>query len=455
MSTIFSIGQSALSAAQVGVNTAGNNIANVSTPGYSRQQVVQTVAPSGQGTQVAEVQRVYSDYLGKQLVSSQSANSQLQTQYSQIQPIDQLLSDSTTAGLGPALQNFFDGLQDLAAAPADPVARQAVLANAEALSAGFNDLSGRLEEVGQSLNQQISSSVEQVNNAAQRLAELNQAILSSTNLNDGKPANELVDQRNQLVSDLSQQIKVTASERGGQFNLFIGNGQPLVLGSKPYSLQAVASKTDPRRTEAAYGDGTPMKADDFAGGALGGLLEFREQTLVPTQNALGRIAMGLASGMNAQHREGITLGNQAGGDFFSLPDTSTEATAAGAIRLAITDVKDIAAAAKGSAVGDNSNLLKMIDLQSAKVLDGNTRSYQSAYVQLVGQVGSKTRELEVTSTASKQIQAQAERSLQGVAGVNLDEEAANLIRYQQSYQAAGKVIQLAKQLFDTVLSISN
>ena len=110
---------------------------------------------------------------------------------------------------------------------------------------------------------------------------------------------------------------------------------------------------------------------------------------------------------------------------------------------------------KGSAVGDNGNLLKMIDLQSAKVLDGNTRSYQSAYVQLVGQVGSKTRELEVTSTASEQIQVQAERSLQGVAGVNLDEEAANLIRYQQSYQAAGKVIQLAKQLFDTVLSISN
>ena len=455
MSSIFSIGQSALSAAQVGVNTAGNNIANVSTPGYSRQQVVQTVAASGQGTQVAEVQRVYSDYLGKQLISSQSANSQLQAQYSQIQPIDQLLSDSTTAGLGPALQNFFNGLQDLAASPADPVARQALLADAEALSAGFNDLSGRLEEVGQSLNQQISSSVEQVNNSAQRLADLNQAIQSSTNLNDGKPANELVDQRNQLVSDLSKQIKVTVSEQGGQFNLFIGNGQPLVLGSKPYSLQTVASKTDPKRTEVAYGDGTPMKADDFAGGALGGLLEFRDQTLVPTQNALGRIAMGLASGMNAQHREGTTLGNQAGGDFFSLPDTSTEATAAGAIRLAITDVKDIAAATKGSAVGDNGNLLKMIDLQSAKVLDGNTRSYQSAYVQLVGQVGSKTRELEVTSTASEQIQTQAERSLQGVAGVNLDEEAANLIRYQQSYQAAGKVIQLAKQLFDTVLSISN
>ncbi len=538
MSTIFSIGQSALNAAQVGVNTAGNNIANVSTPGYSRQQVVQTVAASGEGTRVADVQRVYSDYLGRQLVSSQSANSQLQAQYSQIQPIERMLSDSTTSGLGPALQNFFNGLQDLAAAPADPVARQALLSNAEALTSGFQQLQGRLDEVGQSLNQQISSSVSLVNDSAQRLAALNQSILSSGNLNEGKSSNDLLDQRNQLVSDLSKQIKVTVSEQGGEFNLFIGNGQPLVLGTKSYSLQAIGSKTDPKRTEVAYGDGTPMKANDFAGGALGGLLEFRDQTLVSTQNALGRVALGLASGVNAQHREGITLDNQNGGDFFDIPPMSAVANsanqgnatlqasladasklstsdyslqrsgdtfrlirsadqkvinsstdlnetlaaaategfalnvtgeiktgdaflirptghAAGAISVAIQSVNEIAAASTSSAVGDNGNLLKMADLQSTKVLEGGSRSYQSAYVQLVGQVGSKTRELEVTSTAAEQIQTQAERSLQDVSGVNLDEEAANLIRYQQSYQAAGKVIQLAKQLFDTVLSISN
>lgn len=538
MSTIFSIGQSALNAAQVGVNTAGNNIANVSTPGYSRQQVVQTAAASGEGTRVADVQRVYSDYLGRQLVSSQSANSQLQAQYSQIQPIERMLSDSTTSGLGPALQNFFNGLQDLAAAPADPVARQALLSNAEALTSGFQQLQGRLDEVGQSLNQQISSSVSLVNDSAQRLAALNQSILSSGNLSQGKSSNDLVDQRNQLVSDLSKQIKVTVSEQGGEFNLFIGNGQPLVLGTKSYSLQTIGSKTDPKRTEVAYGDGTPMKADDFAGGALGGLLEFRDQTLVSTQNALGRVALGLASGVNAQHREGITLDNQNGGDFFDIPPMSAVANSAnqgnatlqasladasklstsdyslqrsgdtyrlirsadqkvinsstdlnetlvaaategfalnvtgeiktgdaflirptghvaGAISVAIQSVNEIAAASTSSAVGDNGNLLKMVDLQSTKVLEGGSRSYQSAYVQLVGQVGSKTRELEVTSTAAEQIQTQAERSLQDVSGVNLDEEAANLIRYQQSYQAAGKVIQLAKQLFDTVLSISN
>ncbi|MEO0004035.1 MAG: flagellar hook protein FlgK [Pseudomonadota bacterium] len=538
MSTIFSIGQSALSAAQIGVNTAGNNIANVSTPGYSRQQVVQTVAASGEGTRVADVQRVYSDYLGRQLVSSQSANSQLQTQYSQIQPIERMLSDSTTAGLGPALQNFFNGLQDLAAAPADPVARQALLSNAEALTSGFQQLQGRLDEVDQSLNQQIASSVSLVNESAQRLVDLNQAILSSGNLDEGKSSNDLLDQRNQLVSDLSKQIKVTVSEQGGEFNLFIGNGQPLVLGTRGYSLQTLVSKTDPKRTEVAYGDGTPMKADDFAGGALGGLLEFRDQTLVPTQNALGRVALGLASGVNAQHRQGITLDNQSGGDFFDIPPMSTIASsanqgnatlqasladvsklgtsdyslqrsgdsyrlirsadqkvinsstdlqktlaaaategltlnvtgeikpgdaflirptahAAGALAVALQSVNEIAAASTSSAVGDNGNLLKMADLQSTKVLEGGSRSYQSAYVQLVGQVGSKTRELEVTSIASEQIQTQAERSLQDVAGVNLDEEAANLIRYQQSYQAAGKVIQLAKQMFDTVLSISN
>ncbi len=545
MANIFSIGQSALSAAQAGLSTAGNNIANVSTQGYSRQEVVQTSLPGqplamgyvGQGTKVAEVRRLYNDYLGQQLSSAQSTNQQLQVQYTQIQPLDQMLSDSTS-GLAPALQDFFNRMQDVASAPADAVARQTLLSSASALSANFNEMDNRLQDLRQGVNQQLAASVDQINVAAKQLASLNEAIVTARNTSGGAEPNDLLDQRDQLVRDLSQQTRVRVSEQGGSFSLFIGNGQPLVIGGKAYGLKTETSKTDPQRLEVHYDDSSaPMRSEDFGGGELGGLLQFRDQTLEPTQNALGRIALGLASAVNAQHQQGVTLGGAAGGDFFSLPpigvdgastnqgdaqlgatltdagklDTSNyrlqrvgdsyrllrdsdqqlvksstdlnevlaasadagftltaagtmrsgdeflirpTARAAGEIRVAIHDTNAIAAGTTAGAVGDNSNMLKLAELQSAKVLAGGTQSYQSAYSRLVGQVGSKASELKVTSAASAQIESQAERSLQDVSGVNLDEEAAKLIRYQQSYQAAGKVIQLAKQLFETVLSIS-
>ena len=549
MANLISIGQSAMAAAQAGLSTASNNIANVSTPGYSRQQVVQTVATAlpqtlmkgylGQGTSVDGIRRVYSEQLAQQLVSSQASNGKLQTQYAQVQNLDRLLSDSISTGLGPAIDNFFNSLQDVATAPASASSRQALLGSAEALSAGFSELDSQISGMRLGLNQQIAGSVEKANTAAQQIADLNQAIVSAGN-NAGGPANELLDQRDQLVRDLSQEIKVRVSEQGGEYRLFLSNGHPLVAGTQVYALNTAASKTDPSRLEVSLGDSSAvLGADDLAGGALSGLLEFREKTLEPTQNALGRIALAVASGINEQNRAGFTLDNQPGGDFFNIPpmssvpsstnlgDAKLKATlgdvsqlgtsgyllqrvgdeyrltrtkdqqvlmssadlgevlgasategfnleipegamepgdeflirppmiehAAGAFSVALQDPDAIAASASSDAAGDNANILKMIELQSAKILEGGTRSYQSAYVQLVGQVGGKARELEVTSTASAQVQAQAERALKDVSGVNLDEEAANLIRYQQSFQAAGKVIQMSQQLFDTVLSL--
>ena len=549
MANLISIGQSALIAAQAGVSTTGNNIANVSTPGYSRQQVVQTVAKAtpqtltkgylGQGTSVDSIRRVYSEQLGQQLVSSQAANGKLQTQYAQVQPLDRLLSDSATTGLGLAIDNFFNSLQDVAAAPSNVTSRQALLGSAQALSAGFSELDSQISGMRMGLNQQIVSSVDKANTAAQQIADLNQAIVSAGN-SAGGPANDLLDRRDQLVRDLSHEVKVRVSEQGGEYRLFLGNGHPLVAGTRVYTINTSASTTDPARLEVSLGDSSAvLGADDLAGGALSGLLEFREKTLEPTQNALGRIALGLASGINAQNRAGFTLDNQPGGDFFNIPPMSAVASstnlgdaqlsatlgdvsqlgtsgyllqrvgddyhltriedkqvlmssadlaevlgasaaegfnleipegamepgdeflirppiverALGAFSVALDDPDAIAAAASPDAVGDNANILKMAELQSAKILEGGTRTYQSAYVELVGQVGGKARELAVTSTASALVQEQSERALQDVSGVNLDEEAANLIRYQQSFQAAGKVIQMSQQLFETVLSL--
>ena len=545
MANIFTIGQSALAAAQAGISTAGQNIANVSTLGYSRQSVVQTATTPqplgfgylGQGTQVTAIRRIYSDYLGGQVVSAQSSSSQLDAQYSLIQQIDNMLADPS-AGLSPAMQDFFNSLQDVSTYPADAPVRQAALSSAQAMASRFRDLHSRLEDVRQGMNLQITDSVKSINSAAQQLVALNRAIDSAQSVSNGAPANDLLDQRDQLVSDLSKQIKVTVTQQRGQYSVSIGNGQPLVTGASFHTLKTVASRTDPSRLEVAYdipGQQSILTSDSLAGGALGGLLKFRSQTLEPTQNALGRVALGLASAINDQQQSGYTRSNVAGGNFFNLPamrtvassanqgqasisaaltdasklttsdyrlqfvdgqfsltrlsdntvlKTSTDlnttlsasssegfsialsgtpvngdeflirptAGVAGSLSVAISNTNDIAAASSRNSAGDNSNILKMIALQTGKTLNGGNDSYQSAYAQLVNQVGSKTAELAATSTSAATIRNQAQAASQNVSGVNLDEEAANLIKYQQAYQAAGKVLQLAKQMFDSLIA---
>lgn len=545
MANIFTIGQSALAAAQAGISTAGQNIANVSTLGYSRQSVVQTATTPqplgfgylGQGTQVTAIRRIYSDYLGGQVVSAQSSSSQLEAQYTLVQQIDNMLADPS-AGLSPAMQDFFNSLQDVSTFPADAPARQAALSSAQTMASRFRDLHSRLEDIRQGMNLQITDSVKSINSVAQQLVALNRAIDSAQSVSNGAPANDLLDQRDQLVSDLSKQIKVSVTQQRRQYSVSIGNGQPLVTGASFHTLKTVASRTDPSRLEVAYdipGQQSILTSDSLAGGALGGLLEFRSQTLEPAQNALGRVALGLASAVNDQQKSGYTRSNVAGGNFFNLPamrtvassanqgqastsaaltdaskltssdyrlqfvdgqfsltrlsdntvlKTSTDlnttlsasssegfsialsgtplngdeflirptAGVAGSLSVAISNTNDIAAASSRNSAGDNSNILKMIALQTGKTLNGGNDSYQSAYAQLVNQVGSKTAELAATSTSAATIRNQAQAASQNVSGVNLDEEAANLIKYQQAYQAAGKVLQLAKQMFDSLIA---
>ncbi|MBT9591440.1 MAG: flagellar hook-associated protein FlgK [Thiobacillus sp.] len=541
-SNILSIGQSALAAAQVGLSTTGHNIANAATPGFNRQVVVQGASlPQnfgfgflGQGTEISTVKRIYSDFLGLQVQSAQTTKSGLDSYYSQIKQIDNMLADPTS-GLSPTLQRFFSGIQELASNPASIPSRQAVLSSAETLASGFNGLSSRLSEIGQGVNSQIQASVNAINSYAEQISTLNDAIGRAQRAS-GQPANDLLDQRDQLVMDLNKEIKATVVKQGdGDYNIFIGNGQPLVVGSSTFQIVSVASPTNLEKIDVAYktnsGNLVAVGESGLAGGKLGGLLEFRSKTLEPAQNALGRIALGLASTFNAQHQAGFDLNGVAGNAFFNVASplvnahggnsgdavvgasissvnalttsdyslkydgtnytltrlsdktTTTFATfpqtvdgidlnlasgtavagdsflirptanGASSISVAITDPAAIAAAAVTGAAGDNRNALLLSALQTTNTLGNGTTHYQGAFSQLVSQIGNKTRELEVTSSAAGKLLAEATNTLQAESGVNLDEEATNLLRYQQAYQAAAKVMQIASEMFDTLLTL--
>lgn len=539
---ILSIAQSALTAAQVGIGTTGHNIANAATPGYNRQVVVQGTALAqnfgfgflGQGAEVSTIKRVYNEYLGTQVQSAQTSKSGLDSHYAQIRQINNLLADPD-AGLSPALQGFFSAVQGVATDPSSMPSRQAALSSAETLAGRFQSLSGQLTELERGVNTQIASSVTLVNAYADRIAGLNDAIGKAQRAT-GQPPNDLLDQRDQLVLDLNREIKATiVKQDDGAYNVFIGNGQPLVVGTTTSRLVTLASPTDPQKAVIGYraDNGSTMIVGDtsFTGGTLGGLMQFRSESLEPAKNALGRVAIGLAETFNAQHQAGFDRSGAAGGVFFNAGApvvaahsgnngtatiTATVANAgalttsdyslrfdganytltrlsdgnatsfatfpqtidgvqiglagpapvggdsflirptaqgANGFSVAIADPADIAAADAPGAVGNNVNALALAALQTASTLGNGTATYLGAYGQMVNQIGNKTRELEVTSAAAGTLLEQTTATLQSESGVNLDEEATNLLRYQQAYQAAAKVMQIAKEMFDMLVSI--
>lgn len=636
-SSVFNIGVSGLAAAQAGLLTTGHNISNASTPGFNRQQIVQsTNTPQftgagyfGQGTNVTTVQRVYNQFLASQTLSAQTRLSELNAYADQIRQVDGLLADPS-AGLSTALNDFFRGVHEVAANPASIPARQSMLSMAQALVGRFQSVDGRLNEIRDGVDTQLASTVADINSYTTQIAALNQRIILAQAAGPGQPANDLLDQRDQLIAQLNQQVRVTTlTESDGSLSVFVGNGQAVVVGAQSYGLATMQSGEDASRMTVgitlASGGTAALPEAMLTGGTLGGLLAFRRESLDTAQNALGRIALGLAETFNAQHRLGQDLTGALGGNFFTAPapqvitpnnppnggtaaigvavasaanlttsdyrltangggnytlvrlsdsttvfsatalpqtvDGLTISLASGAanagdsfliqptraaahdIAVALTDARSIAAAApirtaasngnsgtgaisagsvnapppvnanltqtvtitfnnppttfdvagtgtgnpagvaytaggsisyngwtvqiggtpaagdvftisaNSAGVADNRNALLLAGLQTGKMLAGGTASYQSAYAQIVSDVGNKTREIQVTATAQESVVKQAEEAQQSLSGVNLDEEAANLLRYQQAYQASGKMIEIADKLFNTLLEL--
>lgn len=538
MSDILNIGRTALNAAQAGLSVTGHNIANASTRGYSRQEIVQTAAIAqnfgygfiGQGTEVSQVKRNYSDILAKQFNNAQSASSANNAYASQMAQIDNVLADSS-AGLSPAFQQFFASVQTLSSNPGDVATRQAVIASAESLVNRFADIGSRLGELRNGVNTQLALYTDQVTSYASQIAQLNSTISKSLAVDMSNPPNDLMDQRDLLISDLNKLIKADIQpQQDGAYNIFIGNGIPLVVSGKAYGLKVVNSAADPTRLEVAYANNvtTELDAKTLVGGAIGGLLQFRSNSLDSIQNQLGQIATVFAATFNAQHQAGYDTAGVAGTAFFNVPTPQsygnannsvgatltasiTNATALTAsdyriqydgsnynitrlsdntvqsfaslpqtvdgvsingtfaagdsfllqptrdnatrLSVLINNVDKIAAADVDGGSGNNRNALLLADLQNQGTLNNNTVSYESAFGQLVSAVGNKTNELKVTGAAANALLAQTQTAQQAESGVNLDEEAANLLRYQQAYQAAGKVMQIASSLFETLLTL--
>jgi len=324
VASLISIGLSGLSASQTALATTGNNIANVDTAGYSRQSVVQKSASAefigvgyvGNGTTVADVRRIYSEYLNTQLRTSTGLDAEAQTYLTQINQTDALLADSTT-GISSVLSSFFEALQTAAENPTDASARALLLTNASGLAERFSSVYSQLADQNTYINSQLSSMAEQVNQLASSIANYNQAIVQASA--SGATPNDLLDARDQALVDLSELIGVTVVMEGNNANVFIGSGQPLVMGNTASTLTAEPSTTDPTRLNLMLTSGYSSidVTSVVSGGSISGLVRYREEVLDPTLNELGRLALVIADQVNSQLGQGIDLNGDFGTSLFS------------------------------------------------------------------------------------------------------------------------------------------
>lgn len=634
MADLFTSALSGMNAAQIGLATTEHNIANASTPGYTRQQVLlgsragqQTGGGFvGQGVDVTGVIRIYDQFLNTQVLQEQNQASYLTAYHSAMTQIDNLIADPV-AGAAPAMQSFFEAMNGIANNPESMPARQTLLGNAQFAVNRFQAIDQRLTDIANGLTGQIASSVNSINSYAQQIATLNGNIKRATANGQGQQPNDLIDQRDQMINKLNQEIKTTVLQQSdGTVSVFAGTGQALVVDEQAMRLQVIQSANDPSKVDVAYvnnGRTLALQQSSLQGGNLGAYIAFRDQTLEPARNALGRVALGMAVSINQQNQLGQDLNGALGGNllnaaspridknannnsasgvptvtisdvaalttsdyqlrfdggtsytlvrlsdsvvtaYASLPQTVDgmtivapapvtagdsfliRPTANGArdIRLSTNDPAKIAVAApirataalantgtatisngtvnappplnanlqqpvsivfdtppstftvtgvgvagspatvaytdgasityngwtvqitgtpavgdtfnvttNTNATGDNRNALLMAGLQTQNLMVNGTVSLQGIYSQLVGEIGSKTNEMAVTSLAQANMAAQTIAAQQAVSGVNLDEEAANLIRYQKAYQAAAKAMQIAQTMFDSLMAI--
>lgn len=359
MSSLINNAMSGLSAAQAALNTASNNISSYNVAGYTRQTTIMAQANStlgaggwvGNGVYVSGVQREYDSFITNQLRAAQNQSSGLTTRYEQMSKIDNLLS-SKTSSISTSMQDFFTSLQTLVSNAEDPAARQALIGKAEGLVNQFRTTDQYLRDQDKQVNTAIKASVDQINNYSKQIANLNDQISRMTGVGAGASPNDLLDQRDQLVSELNQIVGVEVSvQDGGTYNVTMANGYSLVQGSNARQLAAVPSSDDPSRTTVAYVDGVagevaiPEKL--ITTGSLGGLLTFRSQELDQTRNTLGQLALAFADAFNTQHKEGFDANGDPGKNFFDiggpavLSNTTNKGT--GALDVKITDSSSVQA----------------------------------------------------------------------------------------------------------------
>ena len=429
-----------------------DNISNLNTPGYSRRRPVITEEPPayqggilvGRGATLSSIESIRDRILDLRIAAEQQKQGANDAYLSSMSGVEVFFTDGEDS-LGGRIQTFFNSLDRLSTSPYDVSLRQAVLVSAGNMAQSFNDLAGKLQSESKQIDLGVGQSVEEVNRLAASLAQLNQEVTARNTL--GQDAGQVEDQRTELLKQLASKIDVNVTDSPDGWTISTVRGNTLVVGGSSYVL---TTRLDPATNTGHVVAGTDDITSGITGGQLGGLLRARDQDIASLTNQLDDFAFSLSTALNAAHSAGFDATGAPGGTLFTIPATSVGA--AGTMRLAISDAQQIAAST-APGVADNGNVTKLLSARDRGVINGQTPG--NAYSSLVYQVGGNISNTNIDSQAGEIVLQQLEALRGSISGVSLDEEAANLVRFQRAFEASARVIQTVNELLSTAVNLGS
>ena len=444
----------ALEAQRFGLDVVGQNIANVNTPGYARRVVdlgaVPAVEPqsAGSGVEVLGVRSLRDMLIARRLWAELPREQREQAAAESLGVVEVALGEPGSS-IDQRLNDFFDAFAGLADAPTSATARQEVILQAQTLAASFRDLATRFDVSVRDTDNRVRSVVQQVNELTDRVASLNGAF--ATVPPDSAEALQLRDQMTLALEELSGLAAVNAVQRSdGGYDIELAGGGTLVVGNQAYALQ-VTNRAGSGLAEIVAGDSVVTSA--MTSGELGGLLYVRDSALPAYQARLDDLAYTLAQQVNATHRLGYDANGAPGGDVF----VPLAGPAGSARALAVTDAigapggEALIAASGTGAPGDNQNARALAALRDGKFLNGNTATFIEAWSGLVYAVGHDTAAATDAAQTHGEITAQIRNLQDSVSGISLDEEAADMMRFQRAYEANARFFRAIDDTLDILM----
>ena len=437
--SLLNIGFSGLNAAQIALNVTAQNIANVNTVGYSRQEAMMGSLSgfgrldNGMGVEVTGVRRITDDYLVSQHWRSRSSTGSSYAFHQYINTTEQLLG-SESMNITKGLDSFFASLSAALDSPETPAPRSQIVSSAGALANRFGQLNESLLTQEKQIDDQLGSTITQVNSYLKQVAELNTQI--GEQASKGVNTSALEDSREQIVRELSTFMEVRVNRQSdGSFSLSLPQGQPLVLAGSSSTLSLTGDTLS-----LSFGPQS-FEVPKLQGGTLAGVLEYRTTVLRPLRDELNQIAKKLADDFNAKQAGGIDLNGDSGKPLFSYDPLNPSGT----LKVADGFTGDHLAFAKaGGGNGDNRNLQELLTIKD---------SQYEAYSALLGKMAVQSGQAKATMEADANMEKQLATKLSSVSGVNTDEEGVKIMAYTKAYQANAKVISTSDQLFNSILNM--
>jgi flagellar hook-associated protein 1 FlgK len=446
----LAIALSGLITEQGALSTTTNNVANVNTPGYSREQpvlvprdpVVLAPLTFGTGVSLQSVESIRDPILESQIQQQTQSQGQFSTLSSALQQT-QVNFTASTGDIGTSISNFFNSINQLSTNPSDLSLRQGVLTSAGNLATGFNTTANNLSQQQTSLDLSVVQQVGQINQLTQQIAQLNAQVSNLQNV--GENAGTFIDQRTHAIDQLSSLVDVSVIPSDHTLTLITANGAPLVTGTQSFQLQ---TQTNSLGLHQVFSQGADITSA-ITSGQLGGTLQARDQQIPAIQTQLDTFASSFANSVNAVQAGGFDLNGQAGTNLFNPPPVSGVGAAAG-LSVAITDPALIAASSDGTP-GSNGNAEKIYALNAQAIISGETPT--NYYSGIVFNIGNAASNAAAEQSASGLLLQQLNDQRASISGVSLNEEAANMVQYQDAYSASAQVITAINTMMQTVINM--